>query len=299
MPGRHRLSLVYPQAFPTTPDKEVATDIQRLKERGGFDVIELTSISDHRIRTDVIASLRDAAMDAIFLGGLPCVREGHFLNASGTTRTAAVDFVKTLIDQAAEFDALALLVLSGPDPGGAERESSRLNLLTSLRELAVYAHDVSPDLRLRVEHADRSTHRHQLIGPTTEALQLLEALAADGIAVDLNLDLSHILQLGESPQETLQMTRTVCRHLHLSNCILADPSNPLFGDCHPPFAYPGSEVGRSELVRVIRSLESQGYLTDPEMVIGVEVVPLPLSDPWETLDQAVEFVNQAFADAGS
>jgi len=288
------LSVVYPQAFPHSLEKNLPQELARISDYEFLNSIELTTVSDLSIRKDAAAVLRNSFEEVIFLAGLPSAKKKAFLNSSGTERVRAVDYTKTLIEEAGELGASAFLVISGPDVNPASRKESMQNLKNSLVELIIFASTNFPEIQIRLEHTDREVHRRQLIGPTVDSLSLISEIQDLGHDLKLNLDLSHILQLGEEVGPTLELAKAHCSHFHLSNCVISENTHPLYGDCHVPFGYPGSEVYFDQLIQTFQDLYRFGYLDQPiKTTLGLEVVPLIGDDPWTTLNEAIEVFNRA------
>ncbi|MBI3428619.1 MAG: sugar phosphate isomerase/epimerase [Actinobacteria bacterium] len=292
------LSVVYPQAFPNSREEDLLSDLQRLTTIDSINVIELTTIPDFRVRKEALNILESLFRTVIFLAGLPSFKRKAFLNAEGEDRLRAIEYTKHLIEEASELGASAILVVSGPDVPSHQRDASRSRFSESLITLCQFGESNFPDVQIRLEHTDRDIHRRQLIGPTSDSLWLINEVAERGYSLDLNLDLSHILQLHEDVRTTLEVTRDHCSHFHLSNCVLHDTSHQLFGDHHPPFGYPDSEVGFTELVKTFQDLNELGYLSSNKVTtLGIEVVPLIGDDPWQTLEDAILTIKAAIIKA--
>jgi sugar phosphate isomerase/epimerase len=292
------LSVVYPQAFPLSLEKNLPQELARLSNCASLNSIEITTVSDLSIRRDAAAVLDNSFEEVIFLAGLPSSKNKAFLNSSGTERARAVNYTKTLIEEAGELGASAFLVISGPDVKSTDRQESMQNLKNSLLELLIFASANFPEIQIRLEHTDREIHRRQLIGPTTDSLSLISEINDAGHDLKLNLDLSHILQLGEDVDSTLELAKAHCSHFHFSNCVIGEKMHPLYGDFHVPFGYPGSEVKFEQLIQTFQDLYRFGYLDDPiKTTLGIEVVPLIRDDPWTTLEVAIEIFNQAKEEA--
>ena len=288
------LSVVYPQAFPHSLEKNLPQELARISDYEFLNSIELTTVSDLSIRKDAAAVLRNSFEEVIFLAGLPSAKKKAFLNSSGPERVRAVDYTKTLIEEAGELGASSFLVISGPDVNPASRKESMQNLKNSLVELIIFANTNFPEIQVRLEHTDREIHRRQLIGPTVDSLSLISEIQDLGHDLKLNLDLSHILQLGEEVGSTLELAKAHCSHFHFSNCVISENTHPLYGDCHVPFGYPGSEVYFDQLIQTFQDLYRFGYLDQPiKTTLGLEVVPLIGDDPWTTLNEAIEVFNRA------
>lgn len=286
-----RFSLVLPQAFPGIDDDDVPGVLERAVADHRFDVVELTPAADPAARRAIRWSLERAGVQAVFLAGLPLLRAGVALCSVGEDRRRAVAVVRDTIEQACEAGAAAVLVTSGRADDPVDRVAALARLVDSLAELAEFAREVAPEVRLRLEPTDTDLQHRQLVGATTLAVSIAEQVRERGLELDLNLDLSHLLELGEQPAQSLAHARPHCRHVHLANCVL-ESGHPLRGDRHPPFGHPGSLVGVPEIAETLRSLDRLGYLT-PDAVIGLEVTPLPGHDPWATLATAVAAVRTA------
>ena len=297
---QYKLSVVYPQAFPLSLEKNLIQDLERLSQYSSLNSIELTTISEVGIRRDAAALLHNSFEEVIFLAGLPSFKHLAFLNASGADRVRAVDYTKGLIEEANELGASAFLVVSGPDVEPLNRQESMQNLKRSLIELLAFANSSYPDIEIRLEHTDREVHRRQLIGPTADSLMLISEINDFGYNLKLNLDMSHILQLDEEIHSTLELAKAHCSHFHFSNCVLADTTHPLYGDFHVPFDYPNSEVSSHVLIKTFQDLSSLGYLDEVrKTTLGIEVVPLNGDDPWTTFSKAIDVLNNAHAEAFS
>jgi sugar phosphate isomerase/epimerase len=290
------LSVVVSQAFPGLSEEQLPTVVRRIVGELGFRAIEIVSIADARIREEVRMALENAGASAICLGGLPLLKAGLSLSSDGDSRAQAVAFVCQLVDDADSFGARALLLTSGRDVDEIDRPAAQARLIDSLLQVCEYALGRGLDLRVRLEPTDRNIRHRQLIGPTEEALEIATQVGRRVDNFDLNLDLSHLLQLGENPLEGLRRAAGHCHHVHLANCVLEDPTSPLFGEQHPPFGYQGSEVGVQQLATILRTLSNEGYLATPDLsTIGLEVVPPSGFEPWSVLGQAREDLLMAIA----
>jgi sugar phosphate isomerase/epimerase len=280
-------SVVVSQAFPSLSEEQLPIVVRRIVGDLGFRAIEIVSISDAQLRDEVRKELEGAGASAICLGGLPLLKAGLSLSSDGDDRAQAVAFVCQLVDNADSFGARALLLTSGRDVDPIDRPAAQARLIDSLVQVCEYALGRDLELRVRLEPTDRNIRHRQLIGPTVEALEIAAQVGRRVDNFDLNLDLSHLLQLGENPLEELRRAAGHCHHVHLANCVLGDPTSPLFGEQHPPFEYQGSEVGVRQLATVLRTLSNEGYLAAPDLsTVGLEVVPPSGSEPWTVLEQA-------------
>jgi len=290
-----RPSLVVPQAFPGLSDADLTMTIARAAEDHGFRVLEIVAPESDALldAAGKAARSRDAAL--ILLAGLPLLRARASLSADGPERRKAVETVARILDRASAVGAEAVLVTTGPDPAPSARAAAVERLVESLVELSDRAS--GSGVTVRLEPTDTNLHHRQVVGPTALAVDLVRRVARRGGRIDINLDLSHIIELGESPGEAFAAAAGDCRHVHLANCAV-EPGHPLRGDRHPPFGWPGTEVDQRTLARALTSLDRSGYFADAACVLGVEVIPPEDRDPWATLGEAVAAVGAAMERAG-
>ena len=151
--------------------------------------------------------------------------------------------VRACIDEAAELGAGRVAVLSGPDPGEADRAKAVECLIRSLKELCAYGRERGIGITLEI--FDRTVDKRCLVGPAVEAAAIAEEVRADYEDFGLMYDLSH----------------------------------PAYGDQHPRFGIPGGENDVPQVVEFLRALFEVGYLTEKPAgelpIVAFEVKPLP------------------------
>jgi sugar phosphate isomerase/epimerase len=282
-----------------TTHAEVATRGIELAAELGYDVIELYYDGPDAERVQQAA--RSSGLQVVFLAA-------YFMKplkldlgvGDPAERQSAVDRLRGLVDRAALFGADTLMVISGPekdDPG--ERSASMARLGESLGEICLHAGQAGMGITL--EYFNNSGEPYLLVGPTEVAARLAREVRKSAENFVLTYDLSHALQLGEDPVASLAGIADVCNHVHLANCVIRDPENPLYGDKHPPFGHPDGEVDVDFVCRFVRQVGEAGYMrrcADP-LRLAVEVISRPGDEPEEVmtaatavLDKAIEVINQ-------
>src|SRR5829696_722596 len=105
-----------------------------------FGAIEIAPIKNPEIRQRAIALLASAQIQVVYLPILPIIVENlGIASADSAERAAVIERMKTLLDEAIEFDA-PLAMITGPrDPGAAEREAATARLVEDLQVLCDYA----------------------------------------------------------------------------------------------------------------------------------------------------------------
>jgi hypothetical protein len=90
----------------------------------------------------------------------------------------------------------------------------------------------------------------------------------------------------------------VVAHVHLSNCLIRDDSSPFYGDKHPPYGLPGSEIGVPELASFLKVLKEAGHFSPVfptgKPVLSLEVITPPDRTPEKTLAEAKEAFQNAW-----
>jgi sugar phosphate isomerase/epimerase len=276
------VGIVHPMAFPEVMggDGPVLETLSQIAVDPFFSAVEVGPITDAGVRAEAAKLLATAGMEVIFAGQPPMLQQEVSLCAlDDGTRQKAVHAGKQLIDEAYELGAAILAVESGPDPGESDRAKATEALADSLRQLCAHAQEQAGErmLAISLENFDRTVDKRLLIGPTREAAAIAEAIRNEYSNFGLTIDLSHLPQLREKVDETVLAAVDHLIHVHIGNCVVADPDSPLYGDQHPRFGAPGGSIGTEELKRFLEALIYVGYFkhntptTRP--VISFEVRP--------------------------
>jgi sugar phosphate isomerase/epimerase len=247
-----------------------------------FGAIEIAPIPDPAVRAHAAALLRQAALQVVYLPILPIIFADLGIGSlDDAARAAALERLRALIDEAIEFDAPLAMVTGPRDPGPALREAVTTRLAEDLAALCDYADQRAQGRRLHLtlEHFDRDVEKKRLVGPTVEAVALVERVGRENFG--LTLDLSHLPLLGESPAEAVRMAAPHLIHAHIGNCVVDDPSSPLFGDFHPRFGHPAGRNDVPEVVAFLRALADVDFYDrvrarlGSTAILSMELKPTP------------------------
>ena len=232
-----------------------------------FTAMEVSYIKDDAVRKKAADYLQKSYVDIIFNGG-SAFRELKIdlSNLDGDVRAAGIKNAKLLVDQAYELNASILHVVTGKDPGPADRKQALEHFVDSVKEVCRYAQEKAQkyELTISVETGDRYFDRKYLLGPTNEAVEIIREIKRDYRNVGLLLDEGHFPVMQEDPCKALWMARDYLTHIHLGNSFVKDRNAKHFGDKHLPFNVPDSEIGVEELVKFIRTLFDIGFFTSPK-----------------------------------
>jgi len=234
-----------------------------------FGAIEIAPPKDPAIRKKARDLLASAQIQVVYLPILPIIVEGlEPGSADPDKRRAAMDRLKSLLDEAIEFNAPLAMITGPKDPGPAERAAATERLTDDLRELCQYAEARSKDrlLHLTFENFDRDIEKKRLIGPTQEAVALAEAVNCANFG--LTIDLSHLPLLHETSADALRTAAPQLIHAHIGNCVLNHPDSPLYGDFHPRFGHPLGCNDLPEVIDYLRHLDAVNYFAQARARLG-------------------------------
>ncbi len=295
-----KVGIVHFMAYSSTLKGEgpVLETVTKIVEDDFFSAIEVTWMKDDEVRKNVADVLRASHM-TIGYGAQPPLLVGQLdLNSlNDVQRKKAVDQVKACVDEAYELGACRLAVLSGKDPGESDRQKATQLLIDSLKDIAGYARSKG-DLALTLETFDRDIDKKCLIGPNSEAAIVAEEVKKEYPDFGLMVDLSHLPQQKESPEQALSVTKDHLVHVHIGNCLLGDTSHSAYGDKHPPFGIEGGCNDVDELAQFLKVLLDIGYLDSSKKelpVVAFEVAPTGGEKPEVIIANAKRTLIEAWA----
>jgi sugar phosphate isomerase/epimerase len=272
------LSLVHFLAFPEcgSGDGPIFETIAQIAADDFFSAVEITRINAPHVREQCARLIEQSHMQVAF-GAQPIILGGKLnLNSlDGQVREQALETLKPYVVQAAEIGAGRFVVLSGADPGQADRAAAREVLMTSLCDLGAFAQRYG--VAITLETFDRAIDKKALIGPADEAAALAAIVKADLPDFGLLYDMGHMPLLDESPLPALTTLKDYLVHAHVGNCVKV-PGRAAYGDLHPRFGFPGGENDVPQLVEFLRALFEVGYLRENPPVgkrpwVGFEMRP--------------------------
>jgi sugar phosphate isomerase/epimerase len=233
----------------------------------------MAAIRDSAVRREVCQIAEQAHVELAYAGQPAVLTKKLDPNSlDRSTRSRAVDVLKGEIDAAYEMRAIGFAFLSGPDPGASDRDRAVDALTKTCDELCDHAARLG-SMPVVLESFDRDVDKCALVGPNSLAADIAARLDRDNFG--LLIDLSHLPLQKESVDEALTSVRRHLRHAHIGNCFVGDHDDAAYGDQHPRFGYPGSQVGVSEITEYLRGLIDIGYLdSQHRAVLSFEIKPV-------------------------
>ena len=296
--------IIHPMAFPEVIKGEgpVLETLKKICADEFFQAVEVTWIKDPQVRAAAASMLAQSGMDVVFAGQPPLLTQKLDLNAiDADARQRAIDQCKNSVDQAYELNADIMALLSGPHPGAALQGQATELLVDSLKQICQYAQEKATDKMLAVslETFDYEIDKKCLIGPTCEAVKVAAAVRDEYSNFGLTIDLSHLPLLGETASGMVLDSIDHLIHVHIGNAFIQENPHPAYGDQHPRFSLPGSEVGVDQLKIFLETLIYAGYFKKncptSMPVVSFEVKPLPGEDSEMVIADAKRTLLNAWA----
>lgn len=302
------VGIIHPMAYPEAAKGEgpiVLDSLEAILRDDFFTAVEITRIKDPQARKQARQMLDTAHVEVIFAGQPPLLGQKLSLNdLDDAGRKKAIEECKVSVDMAYEMSARIMAVLSGPDPGDADRPRAMELLADSLQQVCAYAQEKGEDYQLAVslENFDRTIDKRCLIGPTDHAAKVAEAVKEANSNFGLTIDLSHLPLLGETPHDMVIAAIDHLIHVHIGNCLMTEKEHPAYGDMHPRFGIPGGDNDVAEVTRFIEALIYGGYfkknVPTSRPVVSFEVKPLPGEKPELVIANAKRVLREAWARLG-
>jgi sugar phosphate isomerase/epimerase len=292
-----KVGLIHFMAYPDTMKGEgpIVETVRKIALDDYFNAIEVSWIKNPEERAQV-KKIIDTSHMTVAYGGQPrLLTTGLNINdLDEEARRKAVSTLKEGIDEAYELGAKGFAFLSGKYQEAA-KELAYEALVKSTKELCSYAKQKG-NLKVVLEIFDYDIDKKSLIGPADLALRFAQDIRSEHDNFGLMVDLSHLPQLRETPEEAILPIKDYIVHAHMGNAVVADPGFEAYGDTHPRFGFPNSENDVDELVEYLRVLLDIGFLnTENPPIVSFEVKPWKDEDPELVIANAKRVLNEAWA----
>lgn len=292
-----KIGFVHHMLFPEYARSEkLHTDtLLALARREDVGCVDLCLPLNETERRRAIYGLKGIQKQITYVNHLFPARKISLGTADPAERRMARQFLLEEVEAAAEIGATQFLFVSGTDiPGDHAGALERLADFTVWLCGVLRAHGITGIL----EPMDTGVDKRFLLGSTEESCRFVESLGLANLA--LEVDMGHIPCLFETFEASYVRAQRCLGRVHLSTCVLKNPHDPMFGDRHPSFFYPGGQLHKADLVCVLRVLRQIGYFDEGDArKLLFEVTPLPgenadacvaahlalLSDAWNTCEE--------------
>ncbi len=297
------------------PKEYVLNTLQWLIDDPHFKSLEITKIKSRSVRKEVKQRLDQARttgqLSEVVYSAQPVqlINEDRIVEPSDISsldeneRSKAVERLKACVEEAIELGCDKFAFYSGKDPAilqrleGFQADTTRQEALSQLRrsvhEVCEYiesqSHPMIPVLEVfdyRVNPQGTGFFKESLIGPADRAEMLAEYVRNyyGHKQFGLMIDTSHAMISNEGP-DTLKKLAPYLAHFHVANVVL-NRNNPdgdaRYGDVHPAFHVPDSEVTNPVLGQYLKALVESEY----EGTISFEIKPFGSEVPTDIVGAA-------------
>ena len=293
-----RIGLVHFMAYKACIGGEgpIVETLEKIALDSYFQVVEVTHMKDDKVRAQAADLLRSAHMDVAF-GAQPILLVGKLdiNSADESHRLKAVEAVQASVEQAEELGAPGIALLSGPDPGPADRDQGVDLLIDSLKRLCEYS--ATKKMSVALETFDRVPYgKNCLIGPNALAVEVSSRVRQEYPNFGIMLDLSHFPLQGEPTAYALSTAGEHLVHAHIGNCVMSNPEHPAYGDNHPRFGCEDGENDVAECVEFLGELLEMGFLAPVKRpILSFEVSPFEGESPEIVIASAKRVLDEAWA----
>ena len=291
-----KLGLVHFMAFPhaTYGEGPILDTLKKIAVDDTFEVVEMTWIKDPVVREKAKKIIETSHMELAYAGMPRLLTTKQNINSLNEgERLLALANLKEGIDEAYEMGAQDFAFLSGKYSEDKKEEAYQA-LIQSTKELCTYAKSKG-NMKVAIEVFDYDVDKCSLIGPVALTKRYAEEIGKEYDNFGLMVDLSHLPQLRETPEESLIPVKDYIIHAHIGNAVVKDKSHPAYGDAHPRFGFPNSANDVDELVAYLRVLLSIGFLNkENRPIVSLEVKPYGDEDPDLVIANAKRVLNLAW-----
>ncbi len=286
--------LLFPAVF---DDAEIHEQTLKIVARMDFlEVLDLFLVLDEPRLSREMELVRACGKEIIYNCPLFGLKPGLDPNSTDPeVHQRTLEAALPHLDAAVRVGATKLVVGSGPDPADpADRPAAKDGFCAFLSDLGQAA--AQYDTTVLIEPFDRSIGKNLLIGPHTEAAEVIERVRRGGVEnVGLILDQGHVALLDEDIHEALEIVAPYLYHVHVGSCVKRDPTDSFYGDMHPPWGYEGGECDVPDTVELFQAAFDVGYLAPGKRAsLTFEMQPYPGLGAEESVDIFLDKLDEAW-----
>ena len=262
-------------------------------DRGFFRSAEFFLIDDPCERKDVarIAAAGDISI-LQWMGNLLYYGDKELspCDVDELRRRETVATIQSHMAEIAECGTSYVGINSGSDPGADLRKQAKEQLYKSLCQLCTIAEPYG--IEIVFEPFDREAHKKGLIGPTDEAVEIIERIRCSCKNISLCWDSSHAALNGEDLPASLKVSQHIISRVHFANPVL-DAARDDYGDYHIPFGQPGA-VDVDTVADLLRDMSDIGLLESRKLYIAVEVRTVGAGNPLDMVNYSEQVLQKAW-----
>ena len=240
-----------------------------------------------------IAAVKNSGKEAVYSMHLFPLRKISLSSDSPQEQNLIRLYLEDQIAVASAMGATGFVFASGADVPAPERPVARENFRNVCEwlcsELDKYG------ITALLEPFDREFDKKFLYGPTSECMELINALKPGIDNFGIELDVAHLPLMGESFEHAFSTVAPKLKRIHIGNCVLKDSSSKWYGDTHPPVGFTGGEIDIPELTEILRLALNIGYLDKTNRgALVLEMQPFPDKTVEETIRDSLKRLEHAW-----
>ncbi|SDD02403.1 Sugar phosphate isomerase/epimerase [Paenibacillus sp. UNCCL117] len=282
--------LLFPQTFESVDD-HVKT-LPFVLEHPAFEVVDMFILQGGGVEEAERAMVLESGKEPVYNCPLMTGEGRNPHHPDAAVRAGTLQEVLMHAERARRLGARKMVIASGIDPGAEQRAEQTDYFIDYLAELCTHV----PELLFLIEPFDRSIGKNLMVGPSLEAVSIIGAVHERGAKnLGILMDMGHVPLMEETFEHALAVCAPYIQHIHLGSCVMSNPSNPLYGDMHPPWGYPDGENDVPELVAFLKGLFQIGYLADGKRpTVTLEMRPYPDKSESESIGIFIAKLDEAW-----
>ncbi len=255
--------------FPLKDEKGFAAGIvEKFGEEGFYRSFEIGAGYDKEDRKRILeAKEKHNLFISQWLTYLTYEKNLDVSSVDTKLRLDTVREIKHSLYLAAEAGVSNVSFVPGPDPGVNLRDQAIEGFYESICEICEEA--LTYNMTVTIEALDREVHKKRVLGPTVEAVKLINRVREKYQNFGFAFDTAHAALNGEDVFKSLALSKDVIRQLHFANVVL-DPKSELYGDNHMPIGEPGF-LNVETMRNILQKVEELGIQTEQGLPVAVEV----------------------------
>ncbi|HHU52811.1 MAG TPA: sugar phosphate isomerase/epimerase [Clostridiaceae bacterium] len=287
-----QVGTVHFMSYPTA-HHEYVESLRKILLDDFFTAVEIKHVEDDETRA-IVKKMLDESGIKVCYGAQPSLLGPGFNpnHLEETERKKAEDVLLAAIDEAEYLGAKGIAFLAGKYEKDKEKEAYQQLLITT-RNLCDYAK--TKDMMIEMEIFDFNFDKAALIGPAPLAAKFAADMCTTHNNFGYIVDLSHFPLTYETSKFVFRTLRQYITHLHIGNAVMTKGA-PGYGDLHPRFGFPNSEVTVDDVLDFFRVCKAEGFLdADDPIVMSFEVQPFGDEDADLVVANTKRVINRAWA----
>ncbi|MBI4978467.1 MAG: sugar phosphate isomerase/epimerase [Spirochaetes bacterium] len=289
------IGLVHHMLYPrcTMDENYHAETLSRFVKRDDIDMFDFCLPYDEKLRAGLIPVVRSSGKPRCYATHLIPLRKLSYASVVPSEQAIMRILTKNQMAAAHAAGATEFIFASGSDVPEDKRPAARTAFREMLRWMCT---EMKPlGITALLEPFDRTFDKKFLFGPSIECIDMIRSLEPEVKNLGIELDMAHVPLMDETFEHAIRTCAPYLKRVHLGNCVKKDPSNPWYGDNHPPMGIAGGEIDVPELAGILRLLADVGYIGSNRGALIIEMQPFPGMSEDDTVKDNFARLDKAWA----